>query len=97
MSSSGHSETAVAGAHPALSISDAGTETLRWAAGRVLVVDDDAAVGELLEVQLAKRGFQSLWVTSAAAALERLADGGVDVVLTDVNMAGGVVALFRKK
>jgi two-component system response regulator HydG len=53
-----------------------------------MVVDDDAAVCELLQVQLAKRGFHSLWTTTSAAALERLADGGVDVVLTDVNMAG---------
>jgi len=79
----------VSNAHPTISISDAGTETLRRAAGRVLVVDDDAAVCELLQVQLAKRGFHSLWTTTAAAAaLERLADSGVDVVLTDVNMAG---------
>jgi two-component system response regulator HydG len=57
-------------------------------AGRVLIVDDDDTVCNLLEVQLAKRGFYPLSATSAAAAIERLADGEVDVVLTDVNMAG---------
>jgi two-component system response regulator HydG len=54
----------------------------------VLIVDDDDTVCDLLEVQLAKRGFHSLSATSAAAAIERLAGGEVDVVLTDVHMAG---------
>jgi two-component system response regulator HydG len=56
--------------------------------GRVLVVDDDAALCDLLEGELERRGYACATATSSAAALEHLELEGTDVVLTDVNMPG---------
>jgi two-component system response regulator HydG len=56
---------------------------------RVLAVDDDVAFCETLQAGLSKRGYAVAWVTSAAAALERLLAEDFDVVLTDVNMPAG--------
>ena len=56
--------------------------------GRVLIVDDDRAMGELLEVDLRMRGYDPLAVNSAAAALEKFRLESFDVVLTDVRMPG---------
>jgi two-component system response regulator AtoC len=55
---------------------------------RVLIVDDDPDVCRLLDAQLAGRGFHTVWVTSAEAALENLTTTEVDVVLADVSMEG---------
>ncbi|HYR96749.1 MAG TPA: sigma-54 dependent transcriptional regulator, partial [Candidatus Binatus sp.] len=62
-------------------------ETLRTPGRHVLVVDDDQDVCAFLEVRLAGLGFIVDWTTSPEAALERLASGEVDVVLTDLKMA----------
>ena len=62
-------------------------ETLNAPGRRVLVVDDDQDVCAFLEVRLAERGFTVDWTTSPEAALERLASGEGDVVLTDLKMA----------
>jgi len=62
-------------------------ETLRTPGRHVLVVDDDQDVCAFLEVRLAGLGFTVDWTTSPEAALERLASGEVDVVLTDLKMA----------
>ena len=56
--------------------------------GHLLLVDDDALVCKLLEATLAKRGFHVLWTTSAEAALQRLDDGEVEVIVSDVSMGG---------
>jgi two-component system response regulator HydG len=56
--------------------------------GRVLVVDDDRSMCELLEAGLGPKGFETTWTTSAAEALERLATADVDAVVTDLNMRG---------
>jgi CheY-like chemotaxis protein len=57
------------------------------ASGRVLVVDDDAAVGSVI-----KRALQPLAVTfaqSAAGALARVAAGGnFEAIVCDLNMPG---------
>src|SRR5689334_2697523 len=55
---------------------------------RVLVVDDDQAFCETLEVGLKKRGHAIAWVTDADPAFERLLAEEWDVVLTDLNMPG---------
>jgi DNA-binding NtrC family response regulator len=57
--------------------------------GRVLVVDDDAAAGEVLHEALGLRGFDVLLASSSAQAIERLAHHPVEVVLTDLRMPGG--------
>ncbi len=54
----------------------------------ILIVDDDQAMCEMLEVHLKQRGLASSWATSANAALELLKAQDVDVVLADINMPG---------
>ncbi len=56
--------------------------------GRILIVDDDISMCEMLESGLKRYGFQPLWSLSAAEGLARLAQAEVDVVLTDLNMQG---------
>jgi DNA-binding NtrC family response regulator len=55
---------------------------------RVLVVDDDAAVGKVLVAQLAQSGFAAVHVPSAEAALAAIEAGPFDAVLSDVRMPG---------
>jgi DNA-binding NtrC family response regulator len=52
----------------------------------VLVVEDDAAMRELLAEQLGRRGFEISASSSARAALERFDQADFDAVLTDLNM-----------
>lgn len=56
--------------------------------GHALIVDDDMAVLELLELQLTRDGITVTAVDSAAAALEFLEHTPVDAVLTDFHMGG---------
>jgi len=56
--------------------------------GKVLIVDDERNMCELLETALRLRGFESVWFTSASAAWTALREAEVDVVLTDVRMPG---------
>jgi two-component system response regulator HydG len=55
---------------------------------RVLIVDDDRAMCDLLEADLGDRGFEVETRTSGADALALLAGRDFDVVLTDLNMRG---------
>ena len=55
--------------------------------GRVLVVDDDQSVCELLEVTLRRQGLEVEWRTSGLDALELVAERDFDVILTDLGMA----------
>src|SRR5580692_8834181 len=56
--------------------------------GRVLIVDDDQSMCELIEADLASRGIQSEWRTSAEEAIRTVHDGNFDVILTDLQMPG---------
>ena len=56
--------------------------------GRVLVVDDDHEMCELLRSQLGRRGFEVLTHGAADEALARLAAEDLDAVVTDVRMRG---------
>jgi DNA-binding NtrC family response regulator len=56
--------------------------------GRILVVDDEREMAELLRDGLAKRGFEPVIETDPAAAFERLAREAFDAVVTDVRMRG---------
>ena len=60
------------------------------AAGRVLVVEDDAAVRAIVERVLGREGFEVLTAPDGEEALRRLeADGGpIDLVVTDLVMPG---------
>jgi DNA-binding NtrC family response regulator len=56
--------------------------------GRVLVVDDDPAIGTVLSALLKQEGLGALWVASAESALAVLEKSEFDVVLSDVKMPG---------
>ena len=62
----------------------------------ILVVDDDAALRELITLRLEANGFRVDAVSSGEAALAQLARVRPDAVLTDMQMAGmDGMALFR--
>lgn len=56
--------------------------------GRILVVDDEQSMCELLADFLRSRHLEVCWYTSAQEALSTLLDGDFDAVLTDLKMAG---------
>lgn len=55
---------------------------------RVLVVDDDPSVREVLEDYLTGQGFKAIAVDSAVAARQQLGAAQTDVVLLDVGLPG---------
>ena len=56
--------------------------------GKILIVDDDRALCELLEEDLSRRGHQVLTSLKVVEARELLHQHEVDIVLTDLNMPG---------
>ena len=56
-------------------------------AGRILVVDDDEAACELLEVGLTRLGHTVMWRSSPRDALALAAEEELDIVLTDLGMS----------
>jgi two-component system response regulator HydG len=54
--------------------------------GKVMVVDDDRSMCELIEAGLKKRGYDVAWSTRGADALAKLDDDDFDVVLTDLKL-----------
>ena len=54
----------------------------------LLVADDDPAVRDSLERTLRHAGYQVIAAPDGQAALDRLREGGVDLVLTDLRMPG---------
>jgi nitrogen-specific signal transduction histidine kinase len=52
----------------------------------ILVVDDEPEFGELLAELLCRRGYETEYVESAAAALRRLRERDFDIILTDLRM-----------
>ena len=56
--------------------------------GKILIVDDEQAMCELLETDLRLRDFETEWHTSAADAVQAVNRRDYDVVLTDLNMPG---------
>ena len=57
-------------------------------AKRILVVDDDRAMGQVLAHNLRFEGFEVKWVTDGAAALADARDFQPDLVLLDVALPG---------
>jgi diguanylate cyclase (GGDEF)-like protein len=57
-------------------------------AEQVLVIDDDPPVRKALQKIVRSAGYECDAVGSGPAACERLADGGVDVVLCDLRLPG---------
>jgi adenylate cyclase len=65
----------------------------------ILVVDDEPFNVDLLEHELELLGHGTIAARDGREALERLAEGGIDLVLLDVNMPGldGFAVLARMK
>jgi DNA-binding response OmpR family regulator len=67
---------------------------------RILVVEDEKNVGSTLVERLQKEGFQVVWVTSQAEALNRLSHEQFDLSILDVGLPDGsgfeVAAFIRK-
>ncbi len=57
-------------------------------AGRVLVVDDEQSMCEMLQTALGLRGFEVAWRTRPEGALALLREEDFDVVLSDLRMPG---------
>lgn len=58
------------------------------ARGKVLVVDDDAALAEMLSIVLSNEGFEPVWCAHGDKALEAFHDANPDLVLLDVMLPG---------
>lgn len=57
-------------------------------APRVLVVDDDEGMRDMLSILLRKRGYQAHSAGGVEEAIERLGDEAFDVIVTDFEMPG---------
>jgi two-component system, NtrC family, response regulator AtoC len=55
---------------------------------RILVVDDDRDMGDVIAAELGEMGFAVACEVSGEAALDRLRAGDFDTVVTDLNMRG---------
>ncbi len=55
---------------------------------RVMIVDDDQAMCEMLEAALKRKKFQVSWFLKAEEALARLREDEFDTALADINMPG---------
>lgn len=60
---------------------------------KVLLVEDDAIVREVLGDALQEAGHHTVGSSSAEAALELLIDYAPDVVVTDINLGAGMDGL----
>ncbi len=56
--------------------------------GKVLIVDDDQAMCEMLDFDLRRRGYTTVWYTLAEKAFADLKEADFDVLLTDLNLPG---------
>ena len=56
--------------------------------GRVLVVDDDVALAEMLGIVLRGEGFEPTFCTDGAAAVQAFRDARPDLVLLDIMLPG---------
>src|SRR5580658_10895043 len=55
---------------------------------RVLIVDDDESMCDLLGLELGSRGFSSAFETAPERVLDALESNDIDVVVTDLQMGG---------
>src|SRR5581483_4207874 len=76
---------------------NAGVGRVQSARSVILVVEDDAAVRESLHELLARAGHAVICATDGRTALDRVAAGGVDLVLLDLLLPGmDGIALCRE-
>ena len=57
---------------------------------RVLLVEDEFLISELVAESLSEQGFSVRTVSNGTDALRYLASAPVDVLFTDINLAGGM-------
>jgi two-component system, response regulator PdtaR len=64
---------------------------------RLLLVEDEFLISEMVAEDLTEQGFSVCAVSNARDALSRLASAAVDILFTDVNLPGGMdgMALAR--
>jgi two-component system response regulator HydG len=55
---------------------------------RILIIDDDRSMCEVLETELRRRDFEVSWVVTPREALARFEQEDFGLVITDVNMPG---------
>ena len=53
---------------------------------RVLIIDDDEDMARALSIRLGSLGYDCVTAHDGEAGLERFRQGGIDLVITDVNM-----------
>ena len=65
---------------------------------RVLLVEDEFLISEMVAETLSRQGFSVRTVTNGADALQYLTSAPVDVLFTDINLPGGMdgMALARR-
>ena len=56
---------------------------------RILVVDDEKEILKFLETALSVSGYEAILADSADTAMEKVVEGKVDLLLTDIRMPGG--------
>src|SRR5262245_20693177 len=56
---------------------------------RILVVDDESSMREMLSIMLRKEGYHVVSAGSRAEAAAQLARGAVDLIVTDVKLPDG--------
>jgi DNA-binding response OmpR family regulator len=62
------------------------TQTEPVAANRVLLVDDDGAVRDMMNAALTRKGFEVVAASSVPEALKHIANETFDVLITDLHM-----------
>ena len=62
------------------------TQTRTSTSHRVLLVDDDDSVREMMSLTLEKKGFEVVPASSVTAALKLIATESFDVLVTDLHM-----------
>ncbi|MGY4720265.1 MtrAB system response regulator MtrA [Naumannella cuiyingiana] len=55
---------------------------------RILVVDDDASLAEMLQIVLRQEGFQTTWTPDGDAAIDAFREAAPDLVLLDLMLPG---------
>src|SRR5659263_451537 len=68
--------------------SGAGGDTMGPMKGRILVVDDDVALAEMIGIVLRSEGFEPLFCAHGDDALEAFRSGQPDLVLLDLMLPG---------
>src|SRR5437867_5951509 len=57
---------------------------------RVLIVEDDAALGRVLRDNFEIEGFEVEWVAGGAVAVSKAKDFSPDLIVLDVMLPGGI-------